>query len=239
MNGEPTLVTIPAYNEERSIAGVVTDAVATGLPVIVVDDGSDDATTAIARNAGAVVLSLPVNLGVGGARRCAYRYAVEHGYRCLAECDADGQHPVHAIPSLISEAQSRDLDMLIGSRFTHGIARDVEPSWLRRLAMRSLADSASRATGARITDSTSGFRIIREPLLTALAEGLPAYYLGDTFEAIVSAGRSGYRIGETAIQMSPRLHGTSSASSLDAGRFVIRASVTGLLHLHEKLPARP
>jgi hypothetical protein len=105
--------------------------------------------------------------------------------------------------------------------------------------MRSLADSASRATGARITDSTSGFRIIREPLLTALAEGLPAYYLGDTFEAIVSAGRSGYRIGETAIQMSPRLHGTSSASSLDAGRFVIRASVTGLLHLHEKLPARP
>lgn len=239
MNEEKALLAIPAHNEERSIEGVVTTALATGLPVVVVDDGSDDETALIARNAGAVVLSLPVNLGVGGARRCAYRYAVTHGYGCIAECDADGQHPVTAIPELIAKARSRDLDMLIGSRFTDGLESTVEPSRLRRMAMRFLAHSASRAAGTRITDSTSGFRVIREPLLSALSEGLPAYYLGDTYEAIVSAGRSGYRIGETAITMTPRLHGTSSASALDAGRFVIRASVTGLLHLHERLSTRP
>ena len=156
MTNDRVLLAIPAHNEERSIEGVVSDALATGLPVIVVDDGSDDATAAIARNAGAVVLSLPVNLGVGGARRCAYRYAVAHGYNCLAECDADGQHPVHAISHLINEAQSRNLDMLIGSRFTEGVSSTLEASRLRRSAMRFLAASASRATRSQITDSTSG-----------------------------------------------------------------------------------
>lgn len=239
MTNDRVLLAIPAHNEERSIEGVVSDALATGLPVIVVDDGSDDATAAIARNAGAVVLSLPVNLGVGGARRCAYRYAVAHGYNCLAECDADGQHPVHAISQLISEAESRNLDMLIGSRFTEGVSSTLEASRLRRSAMRFLAASASRASRSQITDSTSGFRVIREPLLSAFAESLPAYYLGDTFEAIVAAGRSGYRIGETPIQMGPRLHGTSSASPGNAVRFVIRAGATGLLHLHEHMTPRP
>lgn len=105
--------------------------------------------------------------------------------------------------------------------------------------MRFLAASASRATRSQITDSTSGFRVIREPLLSAFAESLPAYYLGDTFEAIVAAGRSGYRIGETPIQMGPRLHGTSSATPGNAVRFVIRAGATGLLHLHEHMTPRP
>lgn len=232
------LVAIPAHNEERSIGEVVRSAISTGLPVLVVDDGSSDNTSSIAEDAGATVLRLPVNLGVGGARRCAYRFARDNGFTRVAECDADGQHPVHAIPQMIAEADSLDLDMLIGSRFTDRRDSSVEPSRLRRLAMGMLARSASRAARTRITDATSGFRVIREPLLSALAAGLPSYFLGDTYEAIISAGRSGYRISETAIEMGHRWHGSSSASATAASRFVLRAGLTSALHIHQRLPDR-
>ena len=233
------LVAIPAHNEQRSIGEVVRSAVATGLPVLVVDDGSHDSTGEIAEDSGATVLRLPINLGVGGARRAAYRYAVLNGFTCVAECDADGQHPIVLIPRLITEAESLGVDMLIGSRFTEGRDSSIEPSALRRLAMAHLARSASRSTSTRITDATSGFRVVRAPLLTTLAAELPAHYLGDTYEAIVAAGRSGYRIAETAIEMSPRQYGTSSASPAQAAKFVIRAALSSGLHLHPKLTPRP
>jgi len=235
----PALVAIPAHNEERSIGEVVRSALSTGLPVLVVDDGSSDGTGRIADDCGATVLRLPINLGVGGARRAAYRYAVLNGFRCVAECDADGQHPIGIVPNLVSQAELLGVDMLIGSRFTEGRDPSIEPSALRRLAMGHLARSASRATGSRLTDATSGFRVVREPLLSALADGLPAHYLGDTYEAIVAAGRSGYRISETPIAMSPRQHGTSTASPIQAATFVIRATLSSGLRLHPRLEPSP
>ena len=235
---ERTLVAIPAFNEARSVGLVVEEALAHGHEVIVVDDGSTDTTADVARAAGARVIQLPINLGVGGARRCAYRFAVQHGYSSVVDCDADGQHPVPQIHNLVRVADELALDLLVGSRFASPEGQHLEQRRLRRFAMWALARSASRATGSRITDSTSGFRVVREPLLSALAERLPAYYLGDTYEAIVAAGRAGYRVGEAAVEMSGRWYGESSASTRQATRFVLRAFLTGTLHLHEHLPQR-
>jgi glycosyltransferase involved in cell wall biosynthesis len=233
------LVAIPAFNEARSVGRVVDEALSLGHDVLVVDDGSLDATAEVARAHGAKVVSLPINLGVGGARRCAYRYAVEHGYSSVVDCDADGQHPVTHIHRMLQIADEMSLDLLLGSRFasTGGVPFDQQR--LRRFAMKILARSASRATGSTITDSTSGFRVVREPLLTVLAGRLPSYYLGDTYEAIVAAGRADYRVAETSVHMSERWYGESSASTGQAARFVLRAFLTGTLHLHEHFPDRP
>lgn len=236
---ERTLVAIPAFNEARSVGLVVEEALAHGHNVLVVDDGSTDTTADVARAGGARVIRLPINLGVGGARRCAYRFAVEHGYSSVVDCDADGQHPVTQIHNLVRIADELALDMLVGSRFASTDARLIEQRRLRRVAMWTLARSASRATGSIITDSTSGFRVVREPLLSVFAKRLPPYYLGDTYEAIVAAGRAGYRIGETAVEMNERWYGESTASARQAARFVLRAFLTGTLHLHEHLPRRP
>ena len=236
---EQTLVAIPAFNEARSVGLVVAEALAHGHNVLVVDDGSTDTTADVARAGGARVIRLPINLGVGGARRCAYRFAVEHGYSSVVDCDADGQHPVAQIHNLVRIADDLALDLLVGSRFVSTDAQLIEQRRLRRVAMWTLARSASRATGSIVTDSTSGFRIVREPLLSVFAKQLPSYYLGDTYEAIVAAGRAGYRIGETAVEMNERWYGESTASTRQAARFVLRAFLTGTLHLHEHLPRRP
>jgi hypothetical protein len=105
------------------------------------------------------------------------------------------------------------------------------------MIFRLLSRSASRATGVRITDSTSGFRIIVEPLLSAFAGSFPAYYLGDTFEAVVAAGRAGYVVCEMPVSMDRRRHGTSSASPLAATRFTVRALVVVMTRLHFSIPS--
>ena len=220
---EPTdkvLVVIPAFNEESSVASVISEVRRRGYAVLVVDDGSTDRTGAVAQQAGAVVLHLPVNLGVGGALRCAFRYAVVNGYRTVVQCDADGQHDPAEIPRLLDAMVAEQADLVIGSRFVSGGQYDVGRA--RRLLMKRLARSASRQTGTRITDATSGFRVIGSRLLGPFAASYPAEYLGDTVEALVRAGRGGYRVREVAVQMRQRSSGVSSASVLSSMWYVIR-----------------
>ena len=102
---------------------------------------------------------------------------------------------------------------------------------LRRVVMAMLAGSASRACGTRISDATSGFRIIREPLLGEFARSFPTHYLGDTYEAIVSAGRAGYVVREIAVTITDRKFGSSSASMLAAIRFTVRAVIVATSRL--------
>jgi hypothetical protein len=103
--------------------------------------------------------------------------------------------------------------------------------------MAGMGRIASRATGARITDSTSGFRAIREPLLSEFARTFPAHYLGDTYEAVITAGRAGYTVREVSVAMRDRAHGQSSASPLAAVRLTLRALVVAATGLH--FPIRP
>jgi glycosyltransferase involved in cell wall biosynthesis len=214
------LVVIPAFNEEASVAAVIAEVKQHGYAALVVNDGSTDRTGEMAERAGAVVLHLPVNLGVGGALRCAFRYAVVNSYQIVVQCDADGQHDPSEIPRLVETMAASQADLVIGSRFASGAHYGVGRG--RRLAMGRLARTASRQTGTRITDATSGFRAIGGRLLGSFAANYPAEYLGDTVEALARAGRGGYRVAEVGVSMRPRSAGVSSASVLTSMWYLFR-----------------
>ena len=219
-----TLVVVPAYNEEGAVGDVVRELIAAGIDCVVVDDGSADATAEVARAAGAKVLQLPVNLGVGGALRCGFRFAVDRGYRRVVQCDADGQHPPSEIERLLTVQSAEGAHLVIGSRFVEG-SHDYEVGTARRLIMRVLSAIVKRSGGVRIHDTTSGFRCIAQPLLGEFAASYPVHYLGDTFEAALVAARGGYRIVETPIHIRERQAGEASAKPLAAVRFILRAII--------------
>ena len=128
--------------------------------------------------------------------------------------------------------------MVIGSRFL-GADDGFPTSSIRRAVMRRLARSATRAVGTPITDATSGFRCIAEPLLGEFARSFPTHYLGDTYEAIVVAGRNGYRICEIPVKMSARQIGSSSAHPIAAAKLVVRAGLTTLVRMEFPIRPRP
>ena len=228
------LVVIPAFNESKSIGQVLDQISSHGFQTLVVNDGSIDATADIARQRGSRVVSLSLNSGVGGALRCGFRYAAENGFTAVIQCDADGQHLPNHLVDLLNAMNQTDAHMVIGSRFG-SISTTHDPSLIRRFAMWALAKVAQRATKHKITDSTSGFRLIRQPLLGELAENLPAYYLGDTFETVVVAGRAGYHIEEISVAMAPRVSGQSSASSARSIMLIGKALTTVLLGIHFRI----
>ena len=213
------LVVIPAYNEQDAIAQVIQQIKAEGFDALVVNDGSTDQTLTRAIEAGAEVVTLNSNSGVGVAIRTAFGAAVDRGFDAVVQCDADGQHPVSAIPALI--AASGDVDMVVGSRFLSQ-ANTMKMGPFRRSASRLLAWSASRSCSTSITDPTSGFRLIRQPLLGELAEKLPSGYLSDTYEVLVAAGRAGYSVKEVPAPFSNRTTGVPSSGAIASSLHLIR-----------------
>ena len=231
------LIVVPAYNESATIAKVVSEIHEAGFNCVVVDDGSEDDTSKLAKQAGANVLRLPFNAGVGGALRCGFRFAVEKQFKAVIQCDADGQHHSHYFQDLIEIANTTGADFVLGSRFLSQ-ENTLDPHILRRFAMWWLACVAGRATGKKITDSTSGFRLIRRPLLDELAAHLPDYYLGDTFEALVVLGRAGYAVEEIGVAMAPRQSGASSASTRRAIVLICKTLITVILGLHFRIKSK-
>lgn len=234
-----SLVIVPAWNEARNVGHVVESLRSQGHRVVVVDDGSSDDTGDVAARAGAVVLTLPFNLGVGAAIRCGLQYAVRSGSHRVIQCDADGQHPVESINALVDHADRTGADLVIGSRFIDGAAPQMDLTRSRRLAMRVLSRVVSRATRSEVSDSTSGFRIISEPLLSHLAGTMPSYYLGDTFETYVAAGRSGYTVVELHTPIRERMSGSSSSSVWSSIMMIAKAIFLVTTRLGIRLPQRP
>ena len=230
MSDKP-LVLIPALNEQATIREVVLEVMDHGFDVVVINDGSGDKTAEFARAAGATVLNLRVNLGVGGALRCGFRYAVNNGYRSVVQCDADGQHPISHIQKLIDVSNQTSSHLVIGSRFRYEEILMTVPRH-RRFAMWLLGVIASRACQTKITDSTSGFRLISEPLLSQFAKNFPSHFLGDTFEANVVAGRAGYKVKEVAAPISDRKAGVSSTGSGRSIILIARSILVVLFNLH-------
>lgn len=234
IHSSEVLVVIPAFNESATIAKVISEVFTSGYTCVVVDDGSNDSTAQVAKQAGAAVLSLSFNAGVGGALRCGFRYAIENHYQAVIQCDADGQHHSHHFQDLVSCVNATNADFVLGSRF-RSHENKFDPHIVRRFAMWWLARVASHATGQKITDSTSGFRLIRRPLLDELAAHLPDYYLGDTFEALVVLGRAGYLVEEIGVAMAPRHSGVSTVSNGRAIALIGKALTTVLLGLHFRM----
>ena len=211
MTRKDLMVLIPALNEEEAIGAVVSAArqVLDG-DVVVVDDGSTDATMQKAMAAGATVLPLPYNLGVGGAIRTGLRYAEKMGYRAVVQLDGDGQHEAEEAKKLLDALDATGVDLVIGSRFAAGYKVSIG----RRSMMRILSAIITRGLGTRVTDTTSGFRAMGPRCIAAFASHYPVDYLSDTVEALLLAGRAGLRVTEVDVRMQPRQGGTASASSL-------------------------
>jgi glycosyltransferase involved in cell wall biosynthesis len=229
------LVVMPAWNEEETVGATIADLKATvpWVDVLVVDDGSGDATSAQAEAAGALVCRLPFNLGVGGAMRAGYRYAVEHDYDVVAQVDADGQHDGAFLPELISHLDTADV--VIGARFAG--RGDYKVGFMRGSAMKLLAGVLSRLAHTELTDVTSGFRVVNRRALAIFAAHYPAEYLGDTVESLVIALRTGCTVTQVPVVMRPRAGGTASQTPIRAAIYLGRAIIALGLALVRRWPS--
>lgn len=220
------LVVIPAWNEDAVIADSLAEVrrVLPGWDVVVVSDGSTDTTAAIAAAAGVPVIDLPFNLGVGGAMRAGYAYAVRRSYTHVLQLDADGQHNPAEVPALVDAMSETGADVLVGARFAG--RGEYEVRGPRRWTMRVLSAVLSRVCRTRLTDTTSGFKLNGPRAVALFARTYPAEYLGDTVEALVIAARSGLIVRQTPVSMRPRAGGTPSHSPVRAAVFLSRALVS-------------
>jgi glycosyltransferase involved in cell wall biosynthesis len=218
-----TLIVMPAFNEEASVGDVVREVYSKlpGSNVLVVDDGSIDRTAAVARKAGALVARLPYNLGVGGAMRTGFRYAIENGYDNVIQIDSDGQHDPSSVPELLRALESADL--VLGARFAG--EGDYVVRGPRHWAMQALAAILSRTSHTKLTDATSGFRASGPKAVRVFAAHYPAEYLGDTIEALVIASRSGCVIRQVPVAMRARAGGRPSHNPFKATAYLGRAGM--------------
>ena len=213
--GAPRLVIlVPAFNEEESLPAMLKELRVSiaGADIVVVDDGSGDATGLAAERAGATVVRLPFNLGVGGAVRTGLRYAQDHGYERAVVLDADGQHDPAGISALLG-ALDAGADIAMGSRFHEGTGGRYQVPRIRRGAMRLLGFVVRVLTGERYTDVTSGFRAFDRQVIELFAREYPAEYLADTVEALLIARYAGLRVVEVPATMRPRAWGKPSNRS--------------------------
>jgi glycosyltransferase involved in cell wall biosynthesis len=200
---ERVLIVIPAYNEAGRIGPVVRDVRST-LPsaaVLVIDDGSGDRTADEALEAGATVVSLPVNSGYGAALQTGYKYAVRHGYDVVGQIDADGQHRAEYLRDLLHALHAGDADVVIGSRF---LDRDghYRPSTARKLGISLFARLATLITRHHVTDPTSGFQVMRLRVAQFFCSNVYPTDYPDA-DILIVLHRSGYRLQEIPVQMRP------------------------------------
>ena len=221
-----TLIVIPALNEELVIGEVLHEVFLAnpGVTCLVVDDGSIDRTSEIARASGALVATLPYNLGVGGAMRVGFNYALANGFENVVQVDGDGQHNPRDVPRLIDALKHADL--VLGARFAG--SGNYEAKGPRRWAMAVLAYLLSRSSGTKLTDTTSGFRASGPRAVRLFAEHYPAEYLGDTVESLVIAARAGFTITQVPVSMRERAGGAPSHSPIKATIFLVRVGVAML-----------
>jgi glycosyltransferase involved in cell wall biosynthesis len=217
-----TLVIIPAYNEAESLPAVLAELAlhTPDFDVLVISDGSTDDTAAVARASGAFVAVLPFNLGIGGALRTGFSFAVRHGYDRAAQFDADGQHDPLALAALLSGIDA-GADMVIGSRFAEGGAVTYDVSGLRRQAMKFLQWLVRMLVRHRFTDTSSGFRAFSRPMLEYFSLNYPVEYM-DSVEALVQACNAGFRVEEVAVNMRGRTGGAPSTRRLRLVYYYVR-----------------
>lgn len=214
------LIIIPAYNEEKTIRAIIRDILSSrGLrDILIINDGSCDRTSQVARAEGAGVLDLPYNLGIGAAVQAGYIFSERHGYDYVVRVDADGQHEVSQIPRLLTPLLAGEADMVIGSRYlSYGGYRSP---LARRIGMKILAGFVSWIIVEKITDATSGFMALNRRAAAILAEASPDEY--PEVESIVMLHKKGLRIREVGVTMSPRQEGKSSISAIGSVYYMIR-----------------
>lgn len=215
--------------------GRVVEETHTHLPqveVLVVNDGSTDLTSEIAKSKGAVALDLPFNLGIGGAMQAGYQYAKEKGYDIAIQVDADGQHNPKEIPKLLHALEAKKVDMVIGSRFIGDSG--YKSSTMRRVGISIFSQVISMIVRQKITDPTSGFRASNRKAIQLFASNYPQDYPEP--EVVILLHQCHLKIGEVPVGMSERYSGESSITKIMSIYYMVKVLLAIFVDCFKKPP---
>lgn len=219
------LLIIPAYNEEKNIENTIKKLLALNNPdidYIIINDGSTDNTLAILDNNNFNYLTLPINLGIGGAVQTGYKYALYNNYDIAIQFDGDGQHNVEYISQLIQQVEAGN-DLVIGSRFLDNLT-GFKSTKTRRIGIKLLSNLIKLCTGKKITDPTSGFRACNRKIIELFSMNYPYDYPEP--DTIVKVIKKGFNVKEIPVIMNEREQGKSSINMLKSVYYMIKVSLS-------------
>jgi len=214
------LIIIPAYNEADNIVTVISNIIQNfpQYAYVVINDCSTDSTENVCEKNGYNYISLPINLGIGGAVQCGYQYALLNGYDYAVQLDGDGQHDPTYIENLLSPLILGKADMVVGSRFIN--KEGFQTSFMRRMGIFIIRITIRLCSGANITDTTSGFRAVNKSLIKLFAKEYAQDYPEP--EAIVTAVLNGHKVIECPVIMHGRQGGISSINTIRSIYYMIK-----------------
>ena len=225
---ERALIIVPAYNEAESLPRLLKAlrVACPGCDLVVIDDGSTDHTRRVVEGRARVV-SLPCNLGIGGAVQTGLQIALREGYKFAIQVDGDGQHPAQEVSKLLKAARGSGCDLVVGSRFRN--MGGYKSTTARRLGIRFFSLLLSRICRRRVTDPTSGFRVMNRRAIRLLA----ARYSEDfpEVEALVQAHRAGLRVLEVPVEMAERAAGRSSIGTVKSILYMMKVPLAIFMSL--------
>lgn len=226
------LVIIPAYNESINILNTVRDIreKASDFDYVVINDCSKDDTLNVLKENNLNYINLPVNLGIGGAVQTGYKYAYDYGYEIAVQVDGDGQHDPAYLSQLLNTLVDQKADMVIGSRFITN--QGFQSTFMRRVGIVYFTKLIKKLTGKKITDPTSGFRMVNSNVIELFAMQYPKDYPEP--ESIVTLLKKGKKIVEVPVQMKARQGGESSINMINSVYYMIKVSLAILIESTKK-----
>lgn len=232
-NNGKILIIMPAYNESASIGSVISEVKkeAPHADILVVNDGSQDTTSQIAKDLRVSVVDLLYNMGIGAAMQTGYRYAELNNYEIAIQLDADGQHPPDQLKYLISPIIEQKADIVIGSRFLG--KGEYTPSLARNIGIKVFSVVVSFITGQSVTDTTSGFRAVNKDVIKFFAKNYPDDY--PEVEAIVMLRKAGFNIMEVPVRMEARAGGVSSITPLRSLYYMVKVLLAVFVDMLKKV----
>lgn len=229
------LAIIPAYNEQDSISTTISDLRRhhPRVDIVVINDCSQDQTAAVAKKAGAIVITLPVNLGIGGAVQTGLKYGREMGYDYAFQFDGDGQHRGDELSKLVQLARKNQRDLVIGSRFATDEKDGFKSTFLRRMGIKFFSILLTLFTRYAITDPTSGFRLFNRRAMIFFAEHYPCDFPEP--EVIAMAHKQQFSVEEVPVLMNERLAGESSINTIKSVIYMIKVTLAVLFSLRRRV----
>lgn len=221
------IIIIPAYNEEENIERTVNaiQKSAQGFDYVIINDCSTDNTRKICEEKEFNIVNLPINLGIGGAVQTGYKYAYENGYDVAVQVDGDGQHDPEFLNAMADYLIEHQVDMVIGSRFIE--KKGFQSSITRRMGIQFFSKLIKVLTGKKITDPTSGLRMIGRNVMEIFSEDYPRDYPEP--ESIVAVLRKNMKIEEIPVVMLERQGGVSSISPKKSIYYMIKVTLAILI----------
>ena len=226
------IVIIPAYNEISNIRTTVQDILdhAPGFDYVIINDCSQDGTMRFCTEQGMNIINLPVNLGIGGAVQTGYLYAWRNGYDVAVQFDGDGQHDASYLGEMADSLQAQQADMVIGSRYIK--KEGFQSSGIRQFGIRYFSALIRLVTGRRVTDPTSGMRMVNRDVMKIYSEDYPVDYPEP--ESVVMILRMEKKVSEIPVIMRERQGGVSSISPRKAVYYMIKVTLAILMECLRK-----